>query len=66
MPNIVTKYFLEILNNLIDSKVHLYHSHVNGEIHRYAHNFYNEKVKDNKNFIMCKMKDYVFGKQKNF
>ena len=48
---ITTKGMFEKFYRVINSKIHLHHSHVSGEIIGHAHNFCNWKVRENKNEV---------------
>lgn len=48
ISNIVTK---NQVINLLFGKTHLHHSHVSSQIIGYSHSFYNQKVRENKNFF---------------
>ena len=47
----VSKKFFDSILNLIFRDVVLHHSHIDGKIFRYAHNFCNQKVKENRSAI---------------
>ena len=53
IPSIVTKLSFESVNNIMDFKIYLHHSHVTGEIYGYAHDFWNWKVRKNEDFFLC-------------
>ena len=41
------------VHKIINVKIHLHHSHVTGKILGYAHDFCNEKVRENKDIFSC-------------
>ena len=41
------------VHKIISVSVHIRHSHVTGKIFGYAHNFCNEKVRENKDIFSC-------------
>ena len=43
----VSKNFLDVVLNLMFSEIVVHHSHVSGNIIGYAHNFCNQKIKEN-------------------
>ena len=44
----ILENFIENLKEIMNNKIHLHHSHITSEIIGYAHNFCNDKVKENK------------------
>ena len=47
IPNIVTKaFFKKNINNIMEGKVNLHHSHTTGQIMGYSHSFCNLKVRE--------------------
>ena len=51
LKTITTKGMFEKFCRVINSKVHLHHSHVTGEIIGHTHDFCNWKVRENKNEV---------------
>ena len=49
----ITKNFFSNVINLMYGKIVLHHSHVTGEIIGFAHDFCNQKVRENKIFFLC-------------
>ena len=48
------------VHKIINVKIHLHHSHITGKILGYAHDFCNEKVRDNRDAFSCIAHDF-FG-----
>ena len=48
LKTVTTKGLFTNLNRVLESKVHVHHSHVSGEILGYSHDFCNWKVRENK------------------
>lgn len=47
IKTLVTKNFFNGVLNLMFGEIVIHHSHVNGQIVGYSHNFYNKKLKEN-------------------
>ena len=50
---LITQEFFENVHRIINTKIHLHHSHVTGEILEYAHDFCNLKVRENQPSFTC-------------
>ena len=57
---VATNDLFENIHKIINVKVHLYHSHVTGEVIGYVHDLCNLKVRENKGVILC-IVHYLFG-----
>ena len=57
---VATNDLFENIHKIINVKIHLHHSHVTGEVIRYAHDFCNLKVTENEGVISCIAHNY-FG-----
>ena len=51
LTTVTTKGFLNKMYKVINSKVHLHHSHVTGEIKGQSHDFCTWKVRENKTLV---------------
>ena len=47
----MSKNFIENLKGIMSNNIHIHHSHINGEIIGYAHNYFNQEVRENKSKI---------------
>ena len=47
----MSKIFIEKLKGIMDNKIHIHHSHINGQIIGYAHSYCNQKVRENKSKV---------------
>ena len=47
----MSKNFVENLKGIMNNKIHIHHSHINGEIIGYAHSYCNQKVRENKSKV---------------
>ena len=55
-----TNGFIQAVHQLTITKVNLHHSHVTKEIYSYAHDFCNQKVRENQHFFSC-LAQNIFG-----
>ena len=51
----VTKNHFSNVINLMYGKIHIHHAHVTDEIIRFAHNFCNLKIRENKEFFFLSL-----------
>ena len=47
----MSKIFIEKLKGIMDNKIHIHHSHINGQIIGYAHSYCNQRVRENKSKV---------------
>ena len=51
IKTVTTRCFLGKIYRILNSKVHLHHSHITGEIHGYSHDYCNWKYRENKHYV---------------
>ena len=51
IKTVTTRDFLGKIYKILNSKVHLHHSHITGEIHGYSHDYCNWKYRENKHYV---------------
>ena len=47
----MSKDFIENLKGIMNKKIHIHQSHINGEIMGYTHSYCNQKVRENKSKV---------------